>query len=181
MNVFVLCTGRCGSTTLIKAAKHISNFTAGHETRSTFVGNRRLAYPTAHIEADNRLSWFLGRLDRAYGKDAFYIHLQRDLLATAESFCDRWDFGIMKAYRADILMGTDSQERLAVSVDYCETVNENIRFFLKDKPNVMDFKLENAMSNWELFWNLIKAEGDFENSLMEWEIKYNARKHTPII
>lgn len=87
----------------------------------------------------------------------------------------------MKAYRADILMGADSQERLAVSVDYCETVNENIRFFLKDKPNVMDFKLENAMSNWELFWNLIKAEGDFENSLMEWEIKYNARKHTPII
>lgn len=167
MNVFVLCTGRCGSTTFIQAAKHISNFTAGHETRCACVSNRRLAYPTAHIEADNRLSWFLGRLDRAYGKDAYYVHLQRDLLATAESFCDRWDFGIMKAYRTAILMGADNQEKLAFSIDYCETVKENISFFLRDKPNVMSFKLENAMSDWARFWNWIKAEGNFEKSIDE--------------
>ena len=80
MNVFVLCTGRCGSTTFSKAASHMTNITAGHETRCSLIGNLRLAYPPSHIEVDNRLSWFLGRLDCTYGKNACYVHLQRDLL-----------------------------------------------------------------------------------------------------
>lgn len=87
----------------------------------------------------------------------------------------------MKAYRTAILMGADNQEKLAFSIDYCETVNENISFFLRDKPNVMSFKLENAMSDWARFWNWIKAEGSFEKSIDEWKIKYNSRKSTSSI
>ena len=186
MNVFVLCTGRCGSTTFSKAAAHMTNFTAGHETRCSLIGNHRLAYPPSHIEIDNRLSWFLGRLDCAYGKNACYVHLQRDLLETAESFCDRWNFGIMQAYRSGILMGgkvtdaADEKAKFSVAFDYCRTVNENICCFLKDKPNHMAFRLENAANDWERFWTWIGAKGDFAASLGEWNIKHNARKTTPV-
>lgn len=187
MNVFVLCTGRCGSTTFSKAAAHMTNFTAGHVTRCSLIGNHRLAYPPSHIEVDNRLSWFLGRLDSTYGKNAYYVHLQRDILKTAESFCDRWNFGIMQAYRIGILMGnpklqeaTDEKTKFSVAFDYCCTVNENIRCFLKDKPNYMTFRLENAANDWERFWNWIGAKGDFAASLGEWSINYNARKTAPV-
>ena len=187
MNVFVLCTGRCGSTTFSKAAAHMTNFTAGHETRCSLIGNHRLAYPPSHIEVDNRLSWFLGRLDSTYGKNAYYVHLQRDILKTAESFCDRWNFGIMQAYRIGILMGnpklqeaTDEKTKFSVAFDYCCTVNENIRCFLKDKPNCMTFRLENAANDRERFWNWIGAKGDFAASLGEWSINYNARKTAPV-
>ena len=77
-NVFVLCTGRCGSTTLVEACGHLSNWTSGHETRTHLLGPARLAYPDGHIEADNRLSWLLGRLDEAFGDRAAYVHLTRD-------------------------------------------------------------------------------------------------------
>ena len=49
------------------------NFTAAHESRKSLVGGARLAYPDRHIEADNRLSWILGRLGRAFPDDrTFY-------------------------------------------------------------------------------------------------------------
>ena len=82
-NVFVLCTGRCGSTTFDRACRHMTNWTAGHETRSHLTGPDRFAYPPRHIEADNRLSWMLGRLEQAYGADAAYVHLTRDAEAVA--------------------------------------------------------------------------------------------------
>lgn len=182
MNIFVLCTGRCGSTTFVRAAKHIANFTAGHETRTMFPGGARFAYPGNHIEADNRLSWLLGRLNEIYGDDAHYVHLRRDILGTAQSFRERWDSGIMKAYRAEILMGAgkhdvpDPEGRLAYCIDYCETVDSNIRLFLKDKSNKIDFRLENARNDWLRFWAWVGAEGDLDGSLKEWLVQHNARK-----
>ncbi|MEJ1383421.1 MAG: hypothetical protein RPV21_03475, partial [Candidatus Sedimenticola sp. (ex Thyasira tokunagai)] len=67
MNIFILNTGRCGSTTFIEACRHITNYSAAHESRIQLIGDRRLAYPQNHIEADNRLSWLLGRLEHTYG------------------------------------------------------------------------------------------------------------------
>lgn len=182
MNIFILCTGRCGSTTFIRAASHIANFTSAHESRTMFTGRERFAYPKNHIEADNRLSWFLGRLDQCYGAKAYYVHLQRDLKQTAESFQERWDFGIMQAYHSAIIMGKNTQKRHAdinYCIDYCETVNSNIALFLRDKPYKMDFKLECADYDWQQFWNWIGAEGSLDASLREWQTMYNARKQTP--
>ena len=85
MNVFVLSTGRCGSTTFIKACSHITNYSSAHESLSTRTGKQRLNYPENHIEADNRLSWLLGRLDNTYGDDAFYVHLNRNIEDTIAS------------------------------------------------------------------------------------------------
>ncbi|MCW9014383.1 MAG: hypothetical protein OQL06_11415 [Gammaproteobacteria bacterium] len=175
MNIFILNTGRCGSTTFIKACEHITNFTAGHETRANCIGEDRLDYPDNHIEADNRLSWVLGRLDKKYGNDAIYIHLSRDKKKTIESFARRNDYGIMKAYREGILLGgQDAQSSADLARDYIDTVEANIEFFLQDKTKKMQFSLENAKADFQVFWELIGAEGSLDEALMEWDVSYNA-------
>jgi hypothetical protein len=175
MNVFILCTGRCGSTTFIEACHHITNFTAEHESRARMIGAERLNYPDRHIEADNRLSWFLGRLDQRYGDSAFYVHLKRDDLKTARSLLNRYDAGIMRAYQAGILMRKDAHhEPLDVCLDYCETVNANIAAFLKDKSQTLTMTLEQAKDGFLEFWQRIGAQGNRDAALNEWDVCYNA-------
>ncbi len=175
MNVFVLNTGRCGSTTFIEACKHISNFSAGHETRTAHLGDAHLDYPANHIEADNRLSWFLGRLDRSYGNKALYVHLTRDTAETAKSFTKRYSYGIIQAYRSAILLDLpEDADPMAVSLDYCETINSNIELFLKDKTYRMSFSLENAHKDFRTFWAAIGAEGDLNAALKEWDVPHNS-------
>ena len=175
MNIFVLNTGRCGSTTFIQACRHISNFSAGHESNIHKIGTQRLLYSDNHIEADNRLSWMLGRLERQYGDAAYYVHLQRDRDSTARSFARRMDFGIMKAYRDGVLLGGEQgQAPMDIAQDYIETVETNIGLFLKNKSNKMNFRLENAEEDFRLFWEKINAAGDLESALEEWRIRHNA-------
>lgn len=175
MNIFVLNTGRCGSTTFIKACEHLNNYTTGHETRSTLVGSRRLSYPQNHVEADNRLSWFLGRLEQTYGDNAFYVHLSRDREKTINSFVKRMDFGIMKAYREGILLdGESSQTDHDIAADYIDTIEANINLFLQNKSRKIEFKLENAKQDFIVFWEKIGAEGNLDRALRQWDIQHNA-------
>jgi hypothetical protein len=176
MNVFVLCTGRCGSTTLIEACRHITNYTSAHESRTGKLGAERLSYPANHIEADNRLSWMLGRLDEAFGDDAFYVHLKRDEAATAASFAKRYYSGIMGAYRTGgILMDLPiNADPVAVARDYCDTVNTNIAAFLKDKTHQMEFRLEHAKQDFVTFCGAIRAQVDMAAALSEFDEKHNA-------
>jgi len=175
MNVFILNSGRCGSTTFIQACRHMTNFSAGHETRLHKIGPERLAYPDRHIEADNRLCWLLGRLDEAYGDEAFYVHLGREREATAASFARRMDFGIMKAYREGILLeGEPGQSDLDIARDYLDTVEANIRRFLKGKPHQMAFRLEQAKADFQTFWQRIGAVGDLQVAQAEWDVRHNA-------
>lgn len=175
MNVFVLCTGRCGSLTFSRACSHIGNFSSSHESRRALVGPARLAYPDRHIEVDNRLSWLLGRLDEAYGDRAYYVHLTRDADEVARSFVARWDRGIVKGYRRAILMmpEPDETDRLALVHDLIATVTANIRAFLRDKTHVMDFRLETAQVDFPRFWEWIGASGDRAAGLAEWAIRNN--------
>ncbi|TDY03750.1 hypothetical protein [Thiohalophilus thiocyanatoxydans] len=178
MNVFILNTGRCGSTTFIKACNHITNFSSAHESRISALGSERLNYPKNHIEADNRLSWLLGRLDRIYGDNAIYVHLKRNNNDTAQSFTKRYSYGIIKAYRGDgILMWLpEDSDPMAVSLDYCDTVNSNIDLFLKDKTHKMDMNLESIEQDFIAFWKLIGAEGDMNAALAEFGTRHNASK-----
>jgi len=175
MNVFILNTGRCGSSTFIKACEHISNYSAAHESRATLLGELRLAYPAQHIEADNRLSWVLGRLDQQYSDNALYVHLSRSKQQTIESFSKRADFGIMRAYKTGILLdGEEIQTNEQIAEDYIDTVESNIDFFLKDKTHKMNFHLDTAKDDFEVFWEFISAEGDLQAAMAEWDVTYNA-------
>lgn len=193
MNVFVLCTGRCGSTTFAKACTHFTNFTSGHHSRSHLLGQARIQYPDNHIEVDNRLSWFLGRLDREYGNDAYYVHLTREPEAVAHSLSKRvhWLSGIARAYRDGIIINGPERSAaqgleapkgrkrqppppLEAMRDYVQTVTENIDLFLRDKQNVMHIQLENIKSAFPQFCDWVSAEGDLEAAGKEWNERHNA-------
>lgn len=175
MNIFILNTGRCGSTTFIKACQHITNYSSAHESLLGQIGRQRLHYPNSHIEADNRLSWLLGRLDKIYGDDAFYVHLKRQPADTASSFSKRIDFGILKAYEQGVLMHEQHMKpAIDIANDYIETVEANIHLFLKDKSHKMDISLENIKSDFPIFWKNINAEGELQLALNEWDTAYNA-------
>ena len=177
-NVFILCTGRCGSTTFDRACRHATNWTSGHETRSHLLGAERLAYPARHIEADNRLSWMLGRLERAYGPDAAYVHLTRDPEAVAQSYARRSAYGIMHAYYHGIVFpGPDQDEWDRPVIDHArdmvETVTANIETFLHGKPHVMRMRLDEVQAEFPAFWDWIGAEGRLDSAMQEWSIRHN--------
>lgn len=172
MNVFVLCTGRSGSMTFVKACKHITNYTSAHESNTNLIGMERVRYPENHIEADNRLSYFLGRLDKFYDENTFYVHLKRDERKVANSFSKRFESGIINAYNKAILVKPSGSKK-DICLDYCNSINENIDLFLKDKPNKMIFKLENYEEHFRAFWDIIGAKGDLQLALKEFKIKHN--------
>lgn len=176
MNVFVLSTGRCGSTTFARACEHIDNYSAAHESRISRV-HSRVDYPDNHIEVDNHLSWFLGRLDERYGDEAFYVHLKRNLEETAQSRkrreAQKVDPGLMWAYRQRLVWENEEAELIEVCRHYCRTVNSNIQLFLKDKSKTMTVRLESAREDFRTFWNRIGAIGNLESAVQEWERRYN--------
>jgi len=178
MNVFILSTGRCGSATFIKACKYINNYSSEHESRVSLFGEERLAYEECHIESDNRLSWFLGRLDREFGDNAFYVHLTRDREATARSYAKRLDPKLlMNSYMHGIYMGIDDEQSpYDLALDMYDTINENIKVFLENKSNKMNMTLENIQEEYPVFWQRIGAQGSLDSALKEWNIQHNATK-----
>lgn len=179
-NIFVLCTGRCGSTTLARACAHFDNYTCDHEGRSHLTGPARFAFPERHIEIDNRLSWLLGRLDRHWGDNAAYVHLARDPEATAQSFAKRAGQGILKAYRTDILMKAPQRSADTPLIDFCrdyvDTVTENIRLFLSGKTHVMEVTLEGMAADFDRFTGWIGATGDLDAARAELTERHNASR-----
>ncbi len=175
-NVFVLCTGRCGSVTFSEACKALTNYTVGHESRVDRLGPDRLAYSPGHIEVDNRLSWLLGRLGGAFpDPDTFWVHLRRDDEATARSFARRWGKGIIRAYAKDVIPGsTRSADRYAVCLDYCRTVNANIEAFLRSRSHTMGVRLETVDVDFPRFLEAIGAEGDHAAARAMWAVRHNA-------
>lgn len=140
-----------------------------------FLGDDRFRYPPHHIEADNRLSWLLGRLERHYGDDAIYVHLTRDSQQVARSLSMRYSRGIIAVYRTVMLLGlSPDSNRQEVSLDYCDTVNSNIALFLKNKSRVMQFSLEKASEDFCRFCRMIGAEGNLEAALAEFDQRHNA-------
>lgn len=172
-HVFVLCTGRCGSVALAKACSHFSNYSAGHETNRA-TGPARLDYPAGHIEIDNRLAWFLGGLEQRYGDDVFYLHLVRDESQVAASYDRRWHHhgSLIRAFSEGIcgqpLPGAEA------AADLAETVNANIRGFLRDKTHVLTGDIEDVTTWFPRFAAAIGAEGDLQAALAEFGSCHNA-------
>jgi hypothetical protein len=164
--------------TFAQACRHISNYTAAHESRIGMVGPERLRYPPKHIESDNRLSWFLGRLDQEFPDDVFYVHLQRERMAVARSYASRLDPGlIMSAWAHGIHLGLPddiADQAFDIALDYVDTINANIAGFLAGRPNSMTFGLENAGLDLPDFWTRVGAQGDFAAALAEFAITHNA-------
>jgi hypothetical protein len=182
-NIFVLCTGRCGSMTLARACAHLTNRTSAHESRTHLLGPDRLAYPPRHIEIDNRLSWLLGRLDRTWGDRAAYVHLTRNPDEVARSYAARAHQGILKAYRNDIMARSRFKNRKAQIIDfardYVDTVTDNITFFLRDKTHVLPMTLESLAEDFETFIGWSGSDGNLDAARAELAVRHNATKDLP--
>jgi hypothetical protein len=185
MNVFVLCTGRCGSETFTRACEHIKNYTVAHESNNRpWVKDRyrSLRFPPRHIEVDNRLSWFLGALEKEYGPRAFYVHLLRRREEVAGSLVARGEHSILYTFATGTLQyfaavrKLSTKERYQIGLQYWDTVNDNIKAFLRDKPHQMTMWLHDIKGPYGKFWESIEAEGDLDAALTEWDIRYNATK-----
>ncbi len=186
MRVFVLSTGRCGSTTFAKACEHLTNYSSGHESNaSRKLFDDQFLYPQDHIEIDNRLSWFLGELGQRFDDSGcLYVHLTRDPLEVTASFRRRWDNewqgGIIRAFAQGILMTGhewDEDEKNAVCRFYIDTVNANIAEFLRGRPS-LSVSLENIEQDFDSFLEAIGAEGDLGGARREWSVRHNSTTGT---
>ncbi|SHI98878.1 hypothetical protein SAMN04488096_106223 [Mesonia phycicola] len=182
MRIFVLSTGRCGSFSFVEACKYITNYTCGHETQSQKLGQERFNYPDNHIEADNRLSWHLGELEKNFPKQVFYVHLVRNRDKTASSYNKRFfkKKSMVDAYAGGIKMTPpetlSKEEQLQLCYDYVDTVTANIHSFLKHQPQHITIRLENIKEDFENFWNAINAEGDLTSALNSFNKRHNTAK-----
>lgn len=178
-HVFVLCTGRTGSMSFTSACGHFDNYSSGHETRCSKLGDERLAYDAYHIEVDNRLSWFLGRLDQTFGNDAFYVHLVRDEEKVAESYNRRWHhrYSITSSYALGILKCISPDRHIAG--DMVRTMRENILHFLKDKTNTITIDIDHPDSGFLEFAQRIGASGDMQAAAECFRKKTNVSREEP--
>lgn len=179
-NVFVLCTGRCGSVTFTQACGHFDNFTADHESRCQEHGSERLNFADYHIEVDNRLSWVLGALDAKYGDDAFYVHLHRDADEVAASYDRRWShvYSMVAAYGVGLTKRPETTEQ--TSRDMVGTMLSNIQHFLKDKTHTLSIDIADPKAGFEEFAQRIGATGDLAAALAEFDTKTNTSLGSPI-
>lgn len=176
MRAFVLTTGRSGSTTFARGCAHLTNYSSAHESRTALVHDR-LNYPDRHIEADNRLAWFLGTLDRLYGDDPVYVHLTRDPEETAVSYAARFtaSASIVKAFGYGVLRTDGDYDPLEVSRLVVATVNNNIALFLRDKTKVVHVSLPDLRPGFDEMCERLGAEGDMDAAYAELQRRHNKR------
>ena len=165
MRVFVLTPGRTASKTFAYACKHLDGMTAGHETNYGRI-DFRLDYPDNHVEVDNRLAWFIGGLDKRYADDnTFYVYLTRDTDKVVESYLTRWHLkvSINRAFYHGILMNPKKPDidtaRKSCRL-FVETVDENIRYFLKNRTNWAHVRVENLERDFFEFMKNAGLTGD---------------------
>ena len=179
-HIFILCTGRSGSVSFIKACKHITNFTCGHETKSHLLGKERFEFPDQHIEADNRLIWDLGRLEKCYGDKAMFIYLKRDSTKVAKSFTKRTYYpnSMFKAY-CDGIKKTPTeklnrQQLEQISVDFVDNMTTTIENFINKQKHTLVIDIDHIENDFKTFWDFIEAKGNLQYALNSFKNKHNA-------
>lgn len=176
MNVFVLGTGRCGTTTWAQACSHVSNYTAGHETQCRN-WQSRLDYPDNHIEADHRLAFFLGTIDKRWGDEATYIHLTRDAEKVAESWSVRLgEAGMMKNWPRAVFYRPKHLDHLQAARIMVQTITDDIELFLRDKTRVVRATIEDPHEGFDTMWSMIAARGDRRAAHQTLDRVHNARR-----
>jgi hypothetical protein len=162
MRIFITGTGRCGTKTLANACKHITNYTSGHETRARLPMPNRLNYPDNHIEVDNRLIWFL---DRINPDDSQVWRMSRNLEKVFRSFMNRPDSSIIKAVRDGIFMNP--------KMSWTDAVYAYLKMEAVQTLGLPEIKLEEPDTHLA-FWDAIKAEGDKDAFLAAMKEVHNA-------
>jgi len=165
MNVFILGTGRCGTTTFSKACGYVRGYTVGHESRWRKTGDDRLNYPGNHIEVDNRLSWYLGRLHARFNHDVLYVHLARDRAGVIESFLQRQPTALIQGWRRGVVCSISSDDDLpAMVADYVDAVLANVGLFVRDRGG-LTIRIEDPIDGFAEMCDRLGADVDIDEAI----------------
>jgi hypothetical protein len=171
MRVFVTGTGRCGTCTFYQACRHITNYTAAHQTHYGKIGD--FEFPDQHIEVANMLAHGLAWMRQMY-PDARWVHLIREREACVESLAvGRREELVSWSHGCFVVTDNTDYRRMAEA--YYDTVNANITAMIP--ADALTIETERAVEQWAAFWSYVGAEGDFEASRAEWQRAYNPRHH----
>jgi hypothetical protein len=178
--VFVVGTGRCGTTAFARACEHITNYTVAHESHAGVVGWERLCYPDRWIEVDPHLAWTLPLIMERYPL-ALYVHLWRPESDVVASWLRRGiDPHGGPAPLIDVMFQTrcvglsESDYEVALRVLY-RSVMRQIEFNLEHEGvRSVRYAIHHADEWWPSFCWLIGAEGDLEAGRAEFERRHNA-------
>ena len=75
MRIFVVGTGRCGTSTAYQALTHAKHYTKGHESRAGKLSAHK--YPDSHIEVSSQLMIEIPSLLDKYS-DSKWVWLSRE-------------------------------------------------------------------------------------------------------
>ena len=183
MKVAVLTAGRSGSSSLYHACKAVRNFTAGHDSGEGLLAADRCVLRDGHIEIDTRFAWFLGRLGEQDQGDCFFVHLIRNSDAVAQSYDRRWvnPRSIIRGYAEAILQRDKVRSDLSIARDLVDTVDANIRVFLKDRRHCI-IRMDYWQEDLPKFFAAIDADVDLDAAFAEFARRHNAsRKTSPLV
>mgnify|MGYP002639917025 CR=1 FL=1 len=183
MRVFILSTGRAGTTTFTKASEHITNYTAAHESTRGMFSPDHLDFPDRHIESNPYLTFLLAPLaKRLEGQDVFFVHLQRKREGVIQSWLRRGP-KIGPGKWSPIAMGTNSRQlnrdQFEQVCGLChDAMVGQVEAFLARIPadQQMHIWLHEAAERWPVFWQKIGAEGDLAAATAEWSVRHNKGK-----
>lgn len=166
-NVFVVGTGRCGTTTFAAACRYATNKTVSREGQAGGVYQLD-KYPDSHIEVDAPLAFWMPRLRLLYPGCRF-VHLVRYAdrdgclasMVTHDPDICRF-FGQMVYHFADC-------EPMDGAAALYEIVNDMI-----GGPDVLRVRLREVKERWGQVWEWMECEGNFEQSREEWNVRHNS-------
>lgn len=167
MRVFVVGTGRCGSTTFAEACSHATNYTSAHESKAGT--HYDLEYPDDHIEVDPPLIFQAKRLRERY-PDAKWVWLVRDESKVVDSIVENDSkmashFAAMCWHKPDATPRPGAELLVRVMLDLCSELLPKDTYILN---------VEDVAEKWPECWRWMGCKGSIKSSMKEWNVRYNA-------
>lgn len=175
--VFVISTGRTATTAFAAASSFLPGFTAKHESRVSQPFSTRLDFAPNHIEADNRLIFYLAQIEEKFGDDAYYVFLKRDPAAIVKSYARRWHLtvSIVRAWTHGIRMIPRIEEADIEDCcqDFVSYADSTLSLFLARQRHVMMFDTADAANEFIRFSKWIGVGTPPPAAIEQWNKRHN--------
>lgn len=157
MRVFVVGTGRCGTSTFYQAARTLEGFTAGHESTAGHLPSWE--FPDHHIEVASQLVYGIPWLRRRY-PEALFVHLVRDREPCVRSLARQcWDS--MAAFSRQWFLCDHPADVAMAAAQFYDLTNELI-VALCPPERTMRIRMEELRQQWPEFCRRIGTEWNRE-------------------
>jgi hypothetical protein len=138
----------------------------------------RVAYPSGHIEVDNRLTHYLDLVEERFGDSAGYVFIDRDPDDTAMSYLERWNLSVsvVRSHASGTLMSPGAKsklERFRIARDYVDLTNAKIATTLARREHVCTVRLDEVEDDFRLFWKYFEIEGNLDKAIDEFGNRHN--------